>query len=93
MPLEIKCSGCGAAFRVKDELAGKKMKCPKCSKVVTIEAGDEDVIEEVEVVEEEEEKKPDAPAAADPFAFDGDDVGHGRERIGGYFCTNAMPIA
>ena len=53
MPLDVKCPGCSAAFKVKDEHAGKKMKCPKCAKIVPIPAKkDEDVIEDVEVLDE-----------------------------------------
>jgi predicted Zn finger-like uncharacterized protein len=53
MPLDVKCAGCKAAFKVKDEHAGKKMKCPKCGKIITIPKKDDEVIEDVEVVEEE----------------------------------------
>jgi len=35
MPIEHACS-CGAKLKVKDELAGRKIKCPKCSKVSTV---------------------------------------------------------
>lgn len=71
MPLEFNCPMCKAALRVKDEHAGKKMKCPKCAKVVSIPAAEEEVIEEVDVVEDEAA----APAGAgSPFAFEGDEA-------------------
>lgn len=35
MPIEHACT-CGAKLKVKDELAGKKIKCPKCSEVSTV---------------------------------------------------------
>ena len=35
MPIEHACT-CGAKLKVKDELAGKKIKCPKCSQVSTV---------------------------------------------------------
>jgi predicted Zn finger-like uncharacterized protein len=53
MPLDVKCPGCSAAFKVKDEHAGKKMKCPKCAKIVSIPQKEEEVIEDVEVVDDE----------------------------------------
>ena len=31
MPIIVQCSGCGGKFRGPDELAGKQVKCPKCS--------------------------------------------------------------
>jgi predicted Zn finger-like uncharacterized protein len=68
MPLEFKCPACQAALRVKDEHAGKKMKCPKCAKVIAIpEKQAEEVFEDVEVVDEEA-----AESAGDPFDFDSD---------------------
>ncbi|MFO7900583.1 MAG: DUF4234 domain-containing protein [Planctomycetota bacterium] len=33
MPIQLRCSGCGATLRVGDEVAGKKVKCPKCGEV------------------------------------------------------------
>jgi predicted Zn finger-like uncharacterized protein len=69
MPIDVICPGCSAAFKVKDEHAGKKLKCPKCSKIVPIPAktAEEEVVEDVEVVEDEQ---PAEEPAGDPFAFD-----------------------
>ena len=39
MPITAKCDSCPAQFKVKDELAGKKVKCPKCKQPFTISAG------------------------------------------------------
>ncbi|MBI5757589.1 MAG: hypothetical protein HZA46_03615 [Planctomycetales bacterium] len=39
MPITFKCSGCGKAYKVADEKAGKKMKCPGCQAVVTVPSG------------------------------------------------------
>jgi hypothetical protein len=36
MPLTVSCSSCKAPLSVGDNLVGKKVKCPKCSQVVTI---------------------------------------------------------
>src|SRR5688572_28268918 len=33
MPLRTACSSCGKKLQVRDELAGKKVKCPDCGKV------------------------------------------------------------
>src|SRR5262249_10282604 len=35
MPIAVTC-GCGRAMRVKDEVAGKKIRCPACSAVLTV---------------------------------------------------------
>ncbi len=35
MAITVTCA-CGQGFRVKDELAGKKVKCPKCSQLLSI---------------------------------------------------------
>ena len=38
MPIKVKCGSCSARFKAKDELAGRRVKCPKCQKPVVIEA-------------------------------------------------------
>ena len=35
MPIVVSCE-CGGRFRARDELAGRRMKCPKCSRPLTI---------------------------------------------------------
>ncbi len=37
MPLEFQC-GCGKRLRAKDELAGRRVKCPQCAKPLTVPA-------------------------------------------------------
>src|SRR5439155_21125059 len=37
MAITVSCT-CGQGFRVKDDLAGKTVKCPKCSGLLTIPA-------------------------------------------------------
>ena len=56
MALSVTCPGCKATLRVKEELAGKKVKCPRCEAAVPISAA---APVEAVVVEEE----PDRPAA------------------------------
>jgi uncharacterized Zn finger protein (UPF0148 family) len=36
MAIQLSCS-CGKRFRVRDDLLGKKVKCPSCSRVVRVE--------------------------------------------------------
>jgi predicted Zn finger-like uncharacterized protein len=36
MPQILQCPGCGASLRVREEYAGKNVKCPKCSKPVKV---------------------------------------------------------
>lgn len=38
MPISARCPKCSAAFRVKDEYAGKRTKCPKCGGPMSIPA-------------------------------------------------------
>lgn len=35
MPPSLKCT-CGRSLRIKDELAGKKVRCPACSAILTV---------------------------------------------------------
>jgi predicted Zn finger-like uncharacterized protein len=38
MPQIIKCPGCGSSLKVREELAGKKIKCPKCAHLMAVPA-------------------------------------------------------
>ncbi|MEN6452519.1 MAG: M48 family metalloprotease [Thermoguttaceae bacterium] len=38
MAIAVTCSKCRASFRVKDELAGRRGKCPKCQELLTVPA-------------------------------------------------------
>jgi len=38
MPPFIACDSCGAQLKIKEDLVGKKIKCPKCAHVVRIPA-------------------------------------------------------
>ncbi len=33
MSINIQCSGCGKAFKIKDELVGRRLKCPSCGEI------------------------------------------------------------
>jgi WD40 repeat protein len=47
--ISFKCSACGKAFRVKDELAGKKTKCPQCATAITVPMPEEPVEEAMDL--------------------------------------------
>jgi predicted Zn finger-like uncharacterized protein len=49
MSITLKCHGCRTTLRVRDELAGRKVKCPRCQTILPVPEGDVDV----EVDEEE----------------------------------------
>lgn len=38
MPINITCTGCGMDLKVRDELAGKRAKCPRCGLMVAVPA-------------------------------------------------------
>ena len=38
MAIQVRCPGCGATLSVKDEMGGKKGKCPKCAQLMMIPA-------------------------------------------------------
>lgn len=46
MAISLECTGCSKKLKVKDEAAGKRIKCPECQAVLTVpeleSAGDED---------------------------------------------------
>jgi len=41
MVVSVECSGCGGKFRAPDALAGKRVKCPKCSALIEVSRADE----------------------------------------------------
>jgi len=45
--LSFTCPGCGRRVKIKPELAGKKIKCPRCAHVITIPAMETETLEEV----------------------------------------------
>jgi DNA-directed RNA polymerase subunit M/transcription elongation factor TFIIS len=56
MSVNLTCTGCNATLKVRDDLAGKKIKCPKCATSLTVPAPDEE--EEVPIVDAIEEAPP-----------------------------------
>ncbi|MBW3598339.1 MAG: DUF4339 domain-containing protein [Planctomycetes bacterium] len=40
MPIQLTCENCKKSLNVRDELAGKRVKCPQCQTVVTVPAGE-----------------------------------------------------
>lgn len=72
MPATVTCPNCETTVRVRDELAGKKVKCPRCAEVIAVPGPDamtalprppaDDVVTEVEPDEEVALVEPDAGA-------------------------------
>jgi hypothetical protein len=61
MPISLSCA-CGRALKVKDELVGKKIRCPECKDVLTVPAksiGADEVV--LEVIDDDEEAPPRRP--------------------------------
>jgi predicted Zn finger-like uncharacterized protein len=59
----MNCPGCQTLLRVREEMAGKKIKCPRCAHVVAIPAKGVEVVETLEEVRE-----PEARVTAEPKA-------------------------
>ena len=38
MPIEVQCGQCGRKISAPDKFAGKRVKCPKCSATIVVEA-------------------------------------------------------
>ena len=64
MPIKVTCS-CGAKFAAKDELAGKKVKCPKCQVPLMIPAAQS---QPSGPQQQQQAPRPAQPAAAAPQA-------------------------
>jgi hypothetical protein len=38
MPIHMTCTGCGKPFRLRDEMAGRKVRCPECEAILVVPA-------------------------------------------------------
>lgn len=65
MPITFKCA-CGQGLKVKDELAGRAVKCPKCGTAskVPAPAAAPDADPEIRIIDEEPAAAPQRPAPA-----------------------------
>ena len=53
MPITLVCTGCGKSYQLKDELAGRKVRCPGCQSVQVVpDDSGEDYAMEAEVGDE-----------------------------------------
>jgi hypothetical protein len=60
MPITLSCS-CGKVFTLKDELAGRRIRCPACQGVMEVPAPEEEMVEPV-VTEEPDAGEEELPA-------------------------------
>src|SRR5215470_17903107 len=44
MSIPIRCEPCAADFKAPDQLAGKKVKCPRCGQIIRVPAGAEAIM-------------------------------------------------
>src|SRR5262249_35984458 len=49
MSISLRCTGCRSTLKVRDELAGKKVKCPRCQTVLLVPQPEEDALVEATV--------------------------------------------
>jgi hypothetical protein len=52
MPVSMTCKGCKSTLKVRDDLAGKKVKCPRCASVLIVPRPKGEDFATVEVVDE-----------------------------------------
>lgn len=58
MTTTMKCPGCETPLRLRDDMAGKKIKCPRCARVLTVPAAVEEAPVVEEIMAEPPKKKP-----------------------------------
>lgn len=65
MPIEVTCPSCDKKYKVKDDAAGKKIRCKNCETVIKIplveQAEEQDPWDSVDEREQEEEPEPPPP--------------------------------
>jgi predicted Zn finger-like uncharacterized protein len=59
MSFSLSCSSCQTSLRVRDELAGRKVKCPKCATIIAVPKA------EAPLTDDDEEEKPRTKKRAD----------------------------
>ena len=82
MPLQIACAACSTKVKVKDELVGKAIKCPKCGKVFKALAGEEaqTAVQASATAETKVAPKPAGPKPPPPAWDDGADEDEGDKK-------------
>jgi hypothetical protein len=72
MPISFKCDACGQALKVKDDLANRRVKCPKCAQPVQVPAAPQAAAipadPEIRIVEENSTSPDPSPAPVGPRA-------------------------
>lgn len=76
MPISVVCQ-CGAKLNVKDELAGRAVKCPKCSQTIKVPGAAAQPAKPNTAASEKKPAKPQSPAPATADSLGGllDEVG------------------
>jgi hypothetical protein len=66
VPIPVSCS-CGRALKIKDELAGKKVRCPACRNVVQVPQPNQDPEDEImQMLLSDSEDEPAPPSSPEP---------------------------
>jgi hypothetical protein len=58
MPVTLHCTGCKSTLKVRDDLVGKKIKCPKCATLLLVAAEKEEELAPVDVDPDESGEAP-----------------------------------
>jgi hypothetical protein len=83
MPVSLTCTGCKCVLTVRDDLAGKKVKCPRCALALVVpEATEEAEFAAVEVIPDDRvsDEPPDKPRSR-PRRDDPDEEDRPRGRV------------
>jgi hypothetical protein len=48
LAINLKCSGCQNSFRLRDEMAGRKVRCPKCDAILVVPAEADEILFEAD---------------------------------------------
>lgn len=84
MPILVKCD-CGAKYRVKDELAGRAIRCKKCEARISIESpnDNDDIMDAIEVsppAAVTRDRRPERDAESQP-AYESSEDDNGRDDV------------
>jgi len=90
MPIQVECPSCRSAFRVGEDYAGKRGKCPRCREPIVVPAP-EDVVGGLVPSDPPEPRRPARPAPVAPDPEDDPDDTEGYE-VAGRVKAKAVPV-
>lgn len=94
MAISLRCTGCRVLMKLRDELAGKKVRCPRCKTVLRVPAAEqEDLVEAVVEKKRVEEPPPRKPTGRTGRVQREEPVGLRKQKVQTELPDEPRPVA